>query len=910
MITKEILGREKQITEIKAGIDKTGKSRIISIHGRGGVGKTYLLLKIYEEFKSDNSVVCYELVDFSQSKNRTKRWLMDFIVKDRDEVFSKYFKLAEELSQQSSPEIRAVLQKDLEDTFIEEFQAYEKEKRIIFLFDTLELIQDTLLLSFVIELAQLSTNSVFCLAGRRNEELKENVLDKIFPTNMIIPIDLGGFDPTTSEKFICTHEVAGKDLNAKEVRALHVLSEGSLPIKLVLALDWLSRGFVMNTLSEAVYSEDTLKNLEEAYENKTKDYVQSVLDFEKELVTKIAEFGGDIDTLIYLMAHVHKRFNRDLIKHLLPNAEVEFMIKELSNLGFVKFFGEDYFVLHDEIQRMVMVHIWEWRDTNGKERREISKKVVDYYTKEIVQLRKKGHDWEELDPEVQQIINIYEIEKLHYSIDIDLVKGYLEFENLFDTLYKSNREIELAALALNITRDHPLPILLRDYINSYFQGWIWIGRDQMTQAKDALEHGLKKLEAIKKQNSVIPKFIQDEVLNNLGRVFTALGFCYKEMGNWVEAVKYYNRARNENEEQMDKLFEKEGNNYELINEQRSQLAETLNDLANVYRKYGRMGEARLYCKAALLIRESLGETVRIGHCCYVMGMIMWEIGNTSESIAYLQRARKQYKLGEVEHFEKAWIDRYEGYVMYRIGNFEEARGMLLRSLEATRSSQSFQDDYAEVLLILSRINRDEKKFDLSKQQALHALEIAKKIPNEYRITEALLTLSITTLATEGKNSQNFIRYFSQGQEKATKFKYRRLEVIFADIEARLDFDEKDYGDAFQKFIYSCSLALKFKYAVYARQLSNLSEKLHELTISDPILTSSICNSLIQEWKTNYDPENDHSEFVDEINYLKTVADKYNQFQKYEEIYINYFRQGKWSDVKDTLGKIESQDVYL
>jgi tetratricopeptide (TPR) repeat protein len=351
-------------------------------------------------------------------------------------------------------------------------------------------------------------------------------------------------------------------------------------------------------------------------------------------------------------------------------------------------------------------------------------------------------------------------------------------------------------------------------------------------------------------------------------------------------------------------------NQELIDDQRSQLAETLNDLANVSRKYGNMGEARQYCKASLLIRESLNQQVQIGHCCYVMGMIMWEIGNTSESIAYLHRARKQYQAEGVDHFENAWIDRYEGYVMYRIGNFEEARTMLLRSLDATRSSQSFQDDYAEVLLILSRINRDDENFELSLQQAETALQIATQIHNEYRHTEALLTLSLTMLSIEGADSSTFKNYFHQGKKKASTLKYRRLEVIFADIEASLAFESKDYDRAFEKYIFSCSLALDFKYAVYARQLSNLSAKLQRLALEEPVRAGGICNQLVHDWKSTYDVDGTHLDFIAEIEYINKIAEKNGLLQEYEEEYKNYFLLGKWEAISDLLDTVENHDLHL
>ena len=68
-----------------------------------------------------------------------------------------------------------------------------------------------------------------------------------------------------------------------------------------------------------------------------------------------------------------------------------------------------------------------------------------------------------------------------------------------------------------------------------------------------------------------------------------------------------------------------------------QIAETLNNLGNLYRLTGEFYDARLLCQTGILLRQAWGlDTVM---SLYVMSMILWEMGDTAASMAHLTQAQ-------------------------------------------------------------------------------------------------------------------------------------------------------------------------------------------------------------------------------------------------------------------------------
>ena len=902
---RKFIGRETPLKKIYAAIEKSGRRHLISVRGRGGVGKTYLLRKVHEEYAEQEGLLCLPIVDFSKSETRTQRWLMGFIARQAPTGFERYYEIEQAaLRQDQSYSALPWSEKDLEEAFLNDCQEFEQQIRCIFLFDTLELIQDTLLLGFILRIVERTQNSVFILSGRSNQDLMDH-FQQVVGSSGVIDIELAGFDEQDAMRYIEQYP-AGARLGEDEKRSLYLLSEQGVPIKLALALDWLSRGLMMNTLVGHSFEELRRLSTED-----TKSFQKITAAFERELVTQIGELGTYVDRAVYVMAHVHKRFNRALLRLLVRDVDTDEMLSDANidklvaqiELPFVKQIEEDYFVLHDEIQRMIARHIWDWMDPDHEERRRIDQKVIEYYDARIDALRSQFSE-NAVPPSVDWECRIYEIERLHYQLDIDLAEGYRQFSTMFEEL-EDRRNAELAALALDVLiKDRPLPARLRSFANTYHHGWVLVRRERLEQARECIEQGLEELTSARTiEDPVIERraFLEREVDQRLGEVYTLLGYCHRLLGNWTDAIDYYERARESHKALIDRLQRAEEPDEELIRCSISRLAETLNNIANLQRMQGNVDIARRYCKMSLLIRERLGVRRAVGHCCYVMGMIMWESGNTSEAMNYLRQARRHYQAAGDERLERAWIDRYEGYVMFRTGNTQEAIRLLKQALDAVSNQQGLQDEHAEILLYLSRIHREEGSSEALEQalkEAKLALEIAGEVGNDYRITESYLTCCLTLVKMTSENQEGdklppeFDKYFREGLRVARERRYRRLEVVFAEMEGDLAFERKDYVSAFDKCTLACRRATEFKPAVFARTMSKLTQCLFDLIDEDAELVLSICDRVTHQWINAGLGEN-YPELTTEVDYIREVAQAMSERRALERKFKNEFRHGSW-----------------
>lgn len=906
----QFIGRKQQNEQLKTYIEKKDTPYLQLIHGAGGVGKTWLLRDVESQYKDKAGFFCFPLVDFSQSQSRTQRWLMDFFTGLVPGEFKQYrqARTGSERKDESTG-ARIVYWENLRHSFLNDLEELPHEIRYIFIFDTLELIQDTLLLDFILEMAERVQNGIFILAGRRNLELGPELGEELVNTTVLSVIELGGFTLSDAIDYMEVY-LEDKALTEDEKHALYLLTDNGIPIKLALAGDWLSRG-----LAPDVLIGDPAGVLKEKFEESNDEREYIINAFEKNLVSQISELGNEVDHAIRLMAHVHRRFNTELLQRLLPDVSTESLVAELKGLLFVKFIEDDYFVLHDEIQRMVEKHIWSSRDETHEKRREISRTVIAYYDEKLTRLLGNHNQPGELPEEVRREYRIYQVERLHYQLDVDLADGYRHFTRLFEE-FEDRRNIELAVLALDVlAKGRPMPVHLRNFVETYYRGWTFVRRQNLNRAYSCISKGLEELNVDEIDEIADPtqqQFLTREVKDRLGEIYTLFGYCHRLMGVWDTALAHYQQAYEFNRRLIDAMHENKLSEAAVLKRAYSRLAETLNDIANLQRMLGRLDEARRYCKISLFMREGLNEEPQVGHCCYVMGMIMWEAGNTSESIRYLNRARDLYQKTGLTSLEHAWIDSYEGYVMFRTGNFGEAMRLLNRAIQETEDNPDLQEEHTSILLYMARIHREENP-EQSYEEASSALDIAERIHSNFRAAEARLTLCLTLQSMvkaqkypqrRAKLQAEFDNHFKQGLILAQQGKYRRLEGLFAEIEADLAFARKNYFDAFDKYTLACHRATQFKPAVFARALSILTRKLQELVNINPGQAINICALIKKRWQAYSPSAKKYPEFEQGIDFIAELAETFKQRNSLNRSLNSSYNRGDWQEALNLCDQID------
>src|SRR5262249_46152893 len=143
-----------------------------------------------------------------------------------------------------------------------------------------------------------------------------------------------------------------------------------------------------------------------------------------------------------------------------------------------------------------------------------------------------------------------------------------------------------------------------------YYGWILVRRKYLEQARDHIEqhlHAHINTESGSDSVEQLRLFLEREVEQRLGEIYTLHGYCHRLLGDWKTAIALYERGRKFNEQLIDRLQQDEQHDAELVQRSLRRLAETLNDIANLQRMQGELEAARRYCKVSLLIRQGLRE---------------------------------------------------------------------------------------------------------------------------------------------------------------------------------------------------------------------------------------------------------------------------------------------------------------
>lgn len=693
------IGRERELSKIDRQVGRRGSTTLINIAGPGGIGKTAILRKVREQYRSALGILITDIVDFSHTVHRSEAWILEQIISLAPRQFPRHQRTMRKVQTASEPLTRLQYEGELVDAFVADFNTIASQQRFVILFDTLELIQDSPLFVFVLELAKRLENTVLLLAGRRNAEEEFSAeLARIFKPSQVKTIKLEGFSEDEAiqyfEQTITPHL---KRVHPNLQRNIYFLSDGR-PIKISLSLDWLDRGIPIMP--------EILKMEPSALRRMPDEEIEILRrKFESALMEGIRKFQSPVDRIILFMAHFNKRFNRKMLEFFFLNdleprqkaRASKKVLTEIKELPFVKYTSDDYFVLHDEMSRLVQSYVWDVDDPDRTFRKDLSERICQYYEEELESLP----EWEASTEQQRVTRRSYEIEALYYRLYADFRSGFWHFESLFETL-AGDRRSGLAALVLNFVQEFKtepaFSKVLQCFINGYYSGGVLIAREKFEDATKKLVEGKRQLEQVFDSYDWEKASSLDHYLRERSYlVYQQLGYCYRSMGDWNEAEENYRRSLKLALEIAPKVFQlPEAFDRKKILIQ--QIAEILNNLGNLYRLTGDFHEARLLCQTGILLRQGWGLDPVMS--LYVMSMILWEMGNTADSVGYLTKAKQVC----TDDYKLALLKKYHAYIMFRTGLAEEALP-LLDEAEAIFRQKILRSELADALNIRCRIYR-------------------------------------------------------------------------------------------------------------------------------------------------------------------------------------------------------------
>ena len=631
LVSKYFVGRVDALKEFYSIFSYRRQKNIIYFEAEGGLGKSWLLKKIYEESKldSENRLVV-KPINFVELKNRTVKGIREVIINSLGKKFFSQFRKSEEdqLSAEKIKKAASILVAKKEKTdfdFFEDLNDASAHREIVFLFDTFEIIQNTELGRwFIDEFLIKAENLIVVFAGR------PTIPSLVLPFKAI-KINLAPFDYEETEEFFKRQATRFKyDANLITRKDIERLRDqpgiDGLPLRLELALNYLSTPG--NPGLDSIISRDlSRKKIEE-----------NLIHFVRSEVVPINPVLRD-------MAILKRRYDREIIILLIKSDELyEFksfaqIAKNLANHFIVKINPDGSYALHDRIQDLVEEHVltkpkFGINDILGKQ---LFDTIVEtWYTNKIEQL-KEGDERRDLLMTEQLG---YRLDRVDSNIGIESYKDY--FENV-----KRNNLFSFNELILNELLEHRYLFDDRGYTYLREQAeWLY-GQNRFVQAANIFK-------------MLVQEYKESELyFGNLAY----WGSCLLLEGKYLEAFEIvssgYQEATNKVEDKWLGVFE--------------------NYLAYIYQALGKWDEAKKAYKSALVYARASRNTalecrvlIQFSEFQALLGEYQEALGHCDSALNLIRNKNlsDQYK-GEA-YLAFAKIKRYQGNTPEAETYYEEA----------------------------------------------------------------------------------------------------------------------------------------------------------------------------------------------------------------------------------------------
>jgi tetratricopeptide (TPR) repeat protein len=528
------IGREKELNRVEQILRCWGTRQVVFISGRRGIGKTRLLQEIHQRYsQQDGCLFVANVLDLDDPSVRTWDGLGQKIVAMIGEgYFAQYL---DALKDWNTMKVAGVSQMSLDSqskTILQAFAAglnqAAVERRIVLSIDTAEKLLDTGLWARLHEVALLAKNAAFLLAGYNIEQLGDE-----FQIGLEDDFHFIDLQPLSTEE--CTQYLERKQkillvsIEPKLAHKLLMLARGR-PIILDLAIEWLSRDIPIQWLNEIDL--DELKSLPLRELEKRQE------DFEAQLVYHIAQVRRPVDQLILLMSHIYP-LDQDMISVLLrlPLKEAKNTFEDAKTYAFVKSIPRDRIALHDEMQRLVSVHVWPEVDGDGSRQRSNGWAAATYLESRLQVLRSQAEEAKTWSEETGEMISKELLEKeiwaleeqrLHHALIADVKWGIEIFIRAFDQ----------AAKAYDTQLQKMLCMQIKQHIASLPQKWDYEINSRLAQYHyDTSDfQGAKEIISKVLAENQLAIAQQVDILLLLGNTEIRLGYLIKGIENFERAI--------------------------------------------------------------------------------------------------------------------------------------------------------------------------------------------------------------------------------------------------------------------------------------------------------------------------------------------------------------------------------------
>lgn len=384
------VGRDDELNEFRTILNNESREpRTIFIKGDGGIGKTALLREMLKIARQQAGVLTLDspdstgedysgaIIDFFDTDNRYEEGVQQTLIQLFGAENAESFAPFNQLNRRSPREFHRCLTQICQ------------EQKLVLAFDTFELVKgepvaewlfsqttDGLLVPGLICIIagretpdQDMPNTTLSLAGLNSDQAWE-----FYRRVPQVEVDVIGLEDAEFPSPAPESNPTPPDF----IQAL-VQKTGGHPLLLGLAFTWLKQG---------MWSREAIEPL-------------SVEEFEAKLMEQPREWGDQgllqiegrnygqaVYQAIVCMGYLHRRFNQKIFERLIewgfinfddPNTveELQHLRDSLMKFFFVKVRQGGEMQLHDELQRLVITHLWHFEDIEKKER--LQRQTLELY---------------------------------------------------------------------------------------------------------------------------------------------------------------------------------------------------------------------------------------------------------------------------------------------------------------------------------------------------------------------------------------------------------------------------------------------------------------------------------------------------------------------------------------------------
>lgn len=388
---KEIpfINREEQLDTIDTLIQEWGTQHMLCIHASGGIGKTRLLQEVRRRYTKAESMhiplIVAEVIDFDDHAFYIPLNVASKIAQMLgQDVFEPYYRALRNwrMSEEYGASIERLKREGqfIYDAFIACFNTVSSQQRVVLLYDTTDSLPGREIWDYMSLVGPLLHNCVMLIAGRDAHKIAEKLQshgEAAVAVMSLRPLEEDAGEAYLQQKQAALHVALEPELAQK----LLFLARGR-PILLDLVVEWRRRGIALDWLvSESLEALQALPD-----EQKQRRHTE----FEKHLVRHIAQTSHLLDWLILCMARVYP-LDKTMIARLLAISEDEagVLFAEAAGYVFVKTLPNGRISLHDEMRRMVHMHVWPLVDPDGDRQRRDSREAARYLQDEIAELTQR-----------------------------------------------------------------------------------------------------------------------------------------------------------------------------------------------------------------------------------------------------------------------------------------------------------------------------------------------------------------------------------------------------------------------------------------------------------------------------------------------------------------------------------------